>query len=413
MASPRTSTPKLRIVIVSAFYSEGMGYSENCLSRALVRLGHEVHVVTSTFNVYGNTPMYDATYRDFLGPSQVEPGKRMVDGYTLHRLPAGLFASYVTIEGLMDKVREIDPDILHTLEIASIETFAAAGLKPFARFKLFCETHQNLSIMKPYMLDPRGNPLRRAIYRLTRTLPSRLASLCVEKCYAVAADCVDVAVKFYGVPRSKVKLLLLGTDTETFHPPETEADRADRRALRQHYGYSDSDIVCLYTGRFSPGKNPLLLAQAAGVLSMADPRFKALFVGEGAQKAAIAAQPNTRIIPFMTHKDLARHYRAADIAIWPREESMSMLDAAASGLPLVVSDRIGDPERVRGNGRTHAENNVDSLAQVLRELAEPDARHTLGFAGRRKMVEGFSWTRFAKVVEADYLESLGRAKSGV
>jgi len=57
---------KLKIVIVSAFYSEGMGYSENCLSKALAKLGHDVHVVTSTYNVYGSEPLYSGTYREFL-----------------------------------------------------------------------------------------------------------------------------------------------------------------------------------------------------------------------------------------------------------------------------------------------------------------------------------------------------------
>ena len=60
--------PPLRIAVVSAFYSEGMGYTENCLPRALAGRGHEVHVVASTFNVYGNDPLYDETYREFLGP---------------------------------------------------------------------------------------------------------------------------------------------------------------------------------------------------------------------------------------------------------------------------------------------------------------------------------------------------------
>jgi hypothetical protein len=44
----------MKIAVVSIFYSEGMGYSENCLPRALAALGHEVHLITTVFNVYGN-----------------------------------------------------------------------------------------------------------------------------------------------------------------------------------------------------------------------------------------------------------------------------------------------------------------------------------------------------------------------
>jgi glycosyltransferase involved in cell wall biosynthesis len=403
---------KLKIVIVSAFYSEGMGYSENCLSRALARLGHEVHVISSTFNVYGNEPLYDTTYRDFLGPRRNPPGDKTIDGYQLHRLEAGLFAGYVTMPGLLSKIRELSPDIVHMLEIASLETMAVAANKLLSSYKLFCETHQNVSVIKPYMKQPDGPLLKKAVYRLTRTVPTHLASIAVEKCYAVAADCVDVAIDYYGVPPEKVKLLLLGTDTEVFFPAESAADLEARRALRRRLGFTDDDIVCLYTGRFTRDKNPLLLAQAVDALSATDPRFKALFIGDGAQRAEIAACRNATIAPFMTHRDLAQHYRAADIAVWPRQESMSMLDAAASGLPIVVSDKIGDPARVAGNGRTHEENSASSLADVLRELADPEQRLAFGAVGRKKMVDGFSWTRFARVVEADYFAALGADAPG-
>ena len=32
---------------------------------------------------------------------------------------------------------------------------------------------------------------------------------------------------------------------------------------------------------------------------------------------------------------------------------MSMLDAASSGLPLIVSDEIGELDRIKGNGFTY------------------------------------------------------------
>src|SRR5437660_1529795 len=131
---------KLKIAVVSAFYSEGMGYTENCLSKALASLGHEIHLVTSTFNVYGNEPLYDQTYRGFLGPRQVASGTHIVDGYTVHRLGASLIAGYVSLHGLQQKIRELAPDIVHSIEIASLPTFALAIQKPLAGFRLFCDT---------------------------------------------------------------------------------------------------------------------------------------------------------------------------------------------------------------------------------------------------------------------------------
>jgi glycosyltransferase involved in cell wall biosynthesis len=392
---------KMKIAVVSTFYSEGMGYTENCLPKALANLGHDVHVVTSTYNVYGNSSEYDRTYRRFLGPPIVGAGRVSVDGYQVHRLEATLLSGYVRLKALSRKIAEISPDVVHSLEIASLQTFELALQKPFADWDLFCETHQHLSVVRPF-LSVRGSWARKTAYRLTRTLPTWLASLSVKRCYAISPDCAEVASRFYGVPRSKVVVMSLGADTDLFHPVESAAEMAQRRSLRQSLGFADDDIVCAYTGRFSADKNPLALASAVDVLSRRDGRFRALFIGEGVQRDAIAACRNTVILPFMTHRALAEHYRACDLAVWPTQESMSMLDAASSGLPLVVSDRIGEVERVTGNGTTYREPSVDSLSEALSSLSDGELRRAYGTTGRRKMLEGFSWARYARAVEADY-----------
>ena len=401
---------KLKVVIVSGFYSEGMGYSENCLSKALARLGHDVHVVASTYNVYGSEPLYDATYREFLGPPTTAAGTRVVDGYTVHRLDASLVSGYVNIRGLTAKVRQLAPDIVHSLEVASLQTYKLAALKPCARFRLFTETHQTLSVMRPYMRHNTGHHIKRAGYRLTRTLPSYLASLMIETCYAVTPDCHEVARRFYGVPTAKLKLLSLGADTETFHPVETPEDIESRQTLRQRLGYTADDIVCVYTGRFTNEKNPLVLATAIDALARTGARYRGLFIGNGEQKSAIAACRNTTVLPFMTHTNLAQHYRAADIGVWPRQESMSMIDAAASGLPIIVSNRIGEPGRVTGNGKMYEENDVADLAAVIRSFESADERRAYGAVGRKKMLDGFNWNSFARTVEADFAASLDRDK---
>jgi glycosyltransferase involved in cell wall biosynthesis len=397
---------------VSGFYSEGMGYSENVLSRALAKLGHDVHVVTSTYNVYGSEALYDATYRSFLGPATTAAGSRVVDGYTVHRLPSSLVSGYVNIRGLHAKIRELAPEIVHSLEVASLPTYKLAGLKPFAGFKLFTETHQTMSVMRPYMRQKNGALHKRVVYRLTRTLPSFLASLTMETCYAVTPDCYEVARRFYGVPTSKLKLLSLGADTEMFHPVETAEQTEERRLLRHRLGFTEDDIVCVYTGRFTRDKNPVVLASAIDALALTEPRYKGVFIGDGEQKAEIAACRNTTVLPFMKHVDLAQHYRAMDIGVWPRQESMSMIDAAASGLPIIVSNRIGEPGRVTGNGKMYEENDSGDLAAVITSFVDADERRAYGSAGRRKMLDGFSWSTFARTVAADFAASLDSKRSG-
>jgi glycosyltransferase involved in cell wall biosynthesis len=394
----------MKIAVVSAFYSEGMGYVENCLPRALAALGHEVHVIASTYNVYGNSPDYVATYQSFLGPADQGVRSFAVDGYTVHRLASRLIQGYVWMQGLAEQVRRLSPQVVHCTEIGSLQCFALAAVRPFLGFKLFTETHQHLSVVKPHLLRD-GAWLKKMAYGLTRTLPTRLASAAVERCYAIAPDCVDVATRFYGVPARKIKLQSLGTDTLLFKPASSPEEVRRRQATRTRLGFVDDDIVCVYTGRFSNDKNPLALAQAVQRLAAEGARCKSVFVGEGPQKDAIAGCKGSTLLPFMRHSELADLYRAADIAVWPRQESMSMLDAAASGLPLIVSDKMGESERVAGNGEVYRENDVEDLACALVRLSDGSRRNQLGAYGREKMLRSFSWSTIAASIASDYVQA--------
>lgn len=391
----------MKIAIVSAFYSEGMGYTENCLPKFLSMMGHEVHVITSTYNVYGNDPDYDKTYSSFLGHREQPVGTFQSNGYSVHRLATRLISGYVWLPGLRRMIEQLKPDIVHSLEHGSILTFWLAALKPRYGFGLFTESHQHLSVVKPYLLDP-GVSLHKFAYWLTRTLPGRLASFATDTCFAIAPDCAEVAERYFGVPHHMIKMQSLGSDTDLFRPPSSEMDFREREANRARVGCTGDEILCVYTGRFSPSKNPALLAEALQHLAEAGVPVRGVFVGEGPQRREIERVPNCKILPFMRHAELAQVYRAADIAVWPREESMSMLDAASSGLPIVASDRLGESERLQGSGYAYRENDVISLADTIKLLIDPNLRTVLGTAGALKMRQSFNWATVAETVFAAY-----------
>ena len=46
------------------------------------------------------------------------------------------------------------------------------------------------------------------------------------------------------------------------------------------------------------------------------------------------------------------------------------------------------------------------MQEALLKLSEADVRRNLGRTGRRKMLDGFSWARFARAVETDYYSTL-------
>jgi glycosyltransferase involved in cell wall biosynthesis len=377
----------MKIMFISAFYSEGMGYSENSLPKSLASLGHDIHVITSDYNVYGNDPNYNQTYKSFLGEAKQPLGTFYSVGYKVHRLKSVDIFGYIYIKGLRKKILELSPDIVQVTEIASLNTFKLALLKPFFKFKLFTESHQHLSVVKPYVIDPKLNFFKNILYKLTRTLPTFLASICIEKCYAIAPDCVEVANKYYGVPLSKIKLQPLGTDTILFHPLLNDEDKLRRDEIRGYLGLKDNDILCIYTGRFTKDKDPLVLAKAVDKLSNEGHNFFSLFIGHGIQKTEIENNKNAKTLEFMRHFELADYYRASDVGVWPKQESMSMLDAASTGLPIIVTDSIGELKRVEGNGYVYKEGNTDDLAEKLLNFSDKILRDTMGRKGSNKMRE--------------------------
>jgi glycosyltransferase involved in cell wall biosynthesis len=178
--------------------------------------------------------------------------------------------------------------------------------------------------------------------------------------------------------------------------------------LRAELNVRDNGLVAIYAGRLTDGKNPMLLAQAVAALRRSGQPWVGLFVGDGSQKDLIGSTDGCQVVGFVQHDELAQYYRAADVAVWPEQESMSMLDAMSSGLPLIVSSSMGDLDRVVGNGLTFTQGSVEGLTAVLSGLANSDERRQLGVTARAKAEKQYSWDSNARRREADYAASVER-----
>jgi glycosyltransferase involved in cell wall biosynthesis len=79
------------------------------------------------------------------------------------------------------------------------------------------------------------------------------------------------------------------------------------------------------------------------------------------------------------------------------------LEAMAYGLACVASDRCAMPEIVADgvSGFTVGAHDVDALGQRLLDLTDPGRARAFGEAGRRRLVERFTWDAVAaKIVDA-------------
>jgi glycosyltransferase involved in cell wall biosynthesis len=385
----------MKIAIVTDWFAENMGYAENFLPKALASLGAEVHVITSNVQPYFNSPFYAETYEPYIGPGIVDCGVKELDGYTLHRLPHGRWRGGVRINGLVQYVWKIKPRIVQTFSIFCRSTYELALAKPILAYKLFHEQHVHASVFPPatQWIGIR----KRFVWLAYAATVGRFVSLMSEKCYPISVDASDIAIQFWGYQANKVSICSLGVDTDLFVPAATAPLQEQRQRLRRELGFAPSDIVCVYAGRLTNDKGPLLLAQAIALLVQEGRPFRGLFVGNGQRTdvEAIQACPGSVVHPFVPVRELPTLYRAGDIGVWPKQESTSQLDASACGLPLVLSDQIQVRERVEGNGLIYKEGDAAHLAQQLCKLSDPETRQVMGKRGIKKILENFSWNRIA------------------
>lgn len=379
-----------------------MGYLENLLPRHLSRLGHDVHVITSSLPPYYQASSAEQLFGIFAACDRLVPGTvETYDGYTLHIVDHGFFLGRLRLKGLWSKLRRLAPDVVQIGTPIGINALQLALITILSRFVLFTGNHQGFSTFPLACRNlPWYHPARLKVL-LTRGIHGRFVSLWTEKCYAVTPDCAINAWRYFGVQQHKVEVMLLGVDTESFHPCMTTADLASRSEIRKKLGFSDEDIVCAYSGKMDESRNPLLLARAIKHLHTLGRPFRAFFIGEGPQREEIESM-RFSVLDFMPYNQVANYFRAADIAVWPGWESISQLDAAACGIPIVVGDVAYYRNHVDGNGFVYKTGNLADLIKVLGSLEDPHLRQELGRCGAEKMYQSFSWSSIALRRSNDY-----------
>jgi glycosyltransferase involved in cell wall biosynthesis len=157
----------------------------------------------------------------------------------------------------------------------------------------------------------------------------------------------------------------------------------------------------LYAGRLSPEKGILELVEAAAGLNL-------VVAGDGPLRSRVPGAQG-----FVPHDELQRLYaRAAVVACPSRREGFGVacLEAMAHGRP-VVATAVGGLRDLVIDGETGlvvpARDPAALRAALERLLGDPELRHRLGEAGRRRAGERFAWSAVTDATLAAYAEAAG------
>lgn len=282
-------------------------------------------------------------------------------------------------------LRQLRPDIVHTRNLPAVDMVAPAVLS-----RIPCRIHGEHG---RDMVEVSGTNRKYNVLR-------RLVSPWVDRYIAVSRDIESWLHGSIGVPPRKVVQIYNGVDSARFHPAP------DRRVPVPAEGFApDGTIVIGTVGRMETVKDQTNLAHAFVRLVDSVPEgrraLRLVMIGDGALRPRVreildaAGMGDLAWLPG-ARNDVPDMLRTMDLFVLPSINegiSNTILEAMASGLPVIATAVGGNPELVV-DGETGAlvpAASPDALADALAVYATDRpliARH--GRSGRTRIEQEFS-----------------------
>jgi glycosyltransferase involved in cell wall biosynthesis len=177
-------------------------------------------------------------------------------------------------------------------------------------------------------------------------------------------------------------------------------------------------LCVLFVGRLIPRKGLNYLVEAASLIVKEYSQTTFLIVGNGPQKRQMVSEVEKRNLHgnFVFLGDVSEGvlpvlYNCADVFVLPsiqEGQGIALLEAQASGKPVVAFDVAGVPEAVvTGKTGLLVKPNSSKLADaIMKLLASWTLRRKMGNMGRKFVAENFSWHICAEKMLSVYRAAL-------
>jgi glycosyltransferase involved in cell wall biosynthesis len=165
---------------------------------------------------------------------------------------------------------------------------------------------------------------------------------------------------------SKIQIWRRGVSTEQFTP----ARRSE--ALRQQWNVGPRRLAVLYVGRVSKEKGLDLLRPLSDRLRRSGIDHQLVIVGDGPMRCELAAFcPEAVFTGTLPVEEVATAMASADLFVFPSRTDTAgnvVLEAQASGLPVLVTDEGGPQEHMFDGETGHVCADLRAFARRITEL---------------------------------------------
>ncbi len=224
----------------------------------------------------------------------------------------------------------------------------------------------------------------------------------------VPSQVTQTLVASSGIPADRLDIWGRGVDTQTFTPARRSP------TLRAEWRARDDRPVLLYVGRLSREKGVGELPALHARLTRLGVEHRLVVVGDGPLRAKLAAACPGAVCPGMLGRDrLAEAYASADVFVFPSRTDTAgnvVLEAQASGLPVIVSEHGGPREHMRpGVSGLLCSPDAEAWTVATASLLTDDGRRQMMGVAARDYALTRTWDRALVPLYAAYREAAGVA----
>jgi len=292
--------------------------------------------------------------------------------------------------------RQLRPDLIHAGPVQSCGLLVA------------------LSGFKPFLLMSWGSDI--LAWPSQGVLNRRAIVFTIKRSDMIACDCLTVRDKIMALaryPSDKIVVFPWGVDLNRFHPAPSQL------GLRNRLGWQEKKIV-LWTRSLEKIYGVEVFLEAARKVTAVRSDVRFVMLGDGVLRPQVQefiSRHNLESAIYLagrvSHDLLPDYFNEADIYVsssYSDGSSVSLLEAMACQLPVVVSDLPANREWVRPgvNGWLTAPGNPEALSAALLEALANETRwKSMGEANGLVVRERADWDKNSNLLLAAYERLLG------
>jgi len=331
----------MKIVHISNYFNDSIGYHENILPRYQKLLGHDVCLITSDRDYLkpkGNTK-YGAYYNE--------------EGILIKRLKTRYEFKYrfVIFEHLYESIEDEKPDYIfhHGITQPSLFTVSEYKKKHPSVF-VVADNHADLNI------SGRNIIWKILFYNTFCRMNLKKIINDIDIVFGVTPARCYFAYLELGIPKNKIRFLPQGCDiNEAEKYKKIDRNKEDNNYLSLITGgkyIEDKGLVSLIEGI----RNMPVKLNIFGVI-----KNNYLF-------NLIEKQKNINYVGWQDREGIFKNYANSDVAIWPKLHTTLIEDAIAMDLPVILRYYGSTCHLIRGNGFYLFSGKANEINYIIRYI---------------------------------------------